>query len=248
VDPRAVTSPTVADKIRDGVTHRWTQQQNRTHGARGALALVGNALRHRFQPLPSLSHQELSRAGAIGREIVNEFLGTTKPGPHEALKEELMPSQRVRDNTMNGRPNFDTVWNDAPFRICLGACGQDHEVSRLTALIRVQHDDRGAPLRAEVERSSGRPDFDDYCLGAISLKLEVPLMPGEPVPELSLWKFDQIVYRWSRAERILDPAFKPPGRQDNERSDILGDASVTAEIALVGAIYRGASSHPGVLK
>ncbi len=234
--------PSTQEAIAGNVAGAWRLRNNAAFGARGALADLSHALKERFRPHPKLQHAQQSHLEAVLQQWKNELM----PGPREHAGTAV-----VQDASPQARSMLDIQYQNLQLEFpglaagkimfCFGNCGQKHVIARLSAWIRVDHDAIGKPFGASVAAPSGVPEFDRYCLESASglAELRLHTTEADPVPEWSMWRFEQVVYRFNRLEQLLDyPAFKLPGKVDHERSDILGTASIDTQVSFVTAQYR----------
>ncbi len=221
------------ERARAHVTEVWREHNSVASGPRGSLVEVGHALREKFRPHPALEHTERSHVEHILLQWANELTPGKRTHPGVAIREELGP--KVRDE-------WDIIARQVGACIAAisGNCGQKHEIARMTAFVRLEHDAQGRPQSARIAEPSGVQEFDRYCLESASgfADLRLKRLPGDPLPEWSIWRFVQIVYRFNRAEQLLDPVFRLPGLRDSARSDLFGATSITTDVAVVAARFR----------
>lgn len=120
-------------------------------------------------------------------------------------------------------------------------CSASHEIGRLEARFRIEHDDAGQAVNCELTSSSGKEEFDTYARDQLLTAMHRPFTadPREAVPKYSEWLLSQVVYDWySTAAMGCPPSGRPPGRPVNpDAADPYG-VTYTTEITLAAARYR----------
>jgi hypothetical protein len=237
-DRKAPAGRSFEEALQRDAMFQTTQKQ----GPRGMLSDMGQAMREAFRADPELTKYQHKELDEVLAQWKNEFVGSSRRETSAAqpLYMWLDHSAKAREALQQShhfRPKDEVIFG----LLCAGDCGQKHETYRLTTLIRIEHGDDGHPLVAIVESPSWLLSFDKLALDTVkaTAEKEWERPEGTPLPRHSWWKFDNILYRYNWAERVLDPFFKPPGKKRKDSGAwLFGQGHVVAEVSFAGAQYQ----------
>jgi hypothetical protein len=191
------------------------------------------ALQHALTQSLSPKAARISHGRASLNQLGALIDATTRPIPSEIIKEEVVPAQRDVNRDV-------AMLQQHVGKVCVGNCGQTHDVGRISAVVHFDHDTLGRVERWRLVLPSGDKAFDAKVLTQAEAMrgLALTSVEADRVPLWSEWKIEEKAYRWSSIERVLDPAFRPPGVRDPNSSDAMGLTTVVAEAVLVAVTYR----------
>ena len=193
-------------------------------GVRGTLVPLKHAIIDRFLPPAALVQKIPGSAEARSHKLRNLNEAHLRPQATAELQRGMSPAA----NALLPGGVFD-------------GCAASHEIGRLEARFRIEHDDNGQAIHCELVSSSGKEEFDAYARDQLLTAMHRPFTadPREAVPKYSEWLLSQVVYDWySTAAVGCPPSGRPPGRPLNpDAADPYG-VTYTTEIALAAARYR----------
>lgn len=209
----------VEARLKAGVEGFMVAQDTKT-GARGTVASLRRAIRERFEPVSAYVQKIPGSAKASAQVAKNRLEVNLRPRSTAVMEQGLVPSQQALQQGMSfGDP-----------------CAQSHEIGRLEARFRVEHDQKGQAQEWSLQLSSGDDAFDGYARDVLRQATTIALKahPDEAIPLYSEWLLSQIVYDWNSS--IFCPATdRPPGLP------VFADkpgVTYTAEVSLLAVRYR----------
>ena len=193
-------------------------------GVRGTLVPLKHAIVAQFTPSAALVQKIPGSSEARSQKLRNLNEAHLRPQSTSEMQRGMSPAAQAI--ALGG--TFD-------------GCAASHEIGRLEARFRVEHDDTGQAMHCELLASSGKEEFDTYARDQLSSAMHRPFTadPREAVPKYSEWLLSQVVYDWySTAAVGCPPMTHPPGRPVNpDAADPYG-VTFTTEITLAAARYR----------
>jgi hypothetical protein len=239
-----------------------TEGMRREHAAKRTpidqrTGQIGRAIANAFTANVGAAKHRIAPNGVVAAEVMGVVEQWQRDMPKgmigsgtAALDGGTQLEERRKEKAYpDGKDHFD-------MNFCVGACNQgSHEQARLSTSIAIDHDERGVPIRWTVDRSSGQPAFDEDALSSVQLALGCmkdsqhhvlfcrPLeQKSGPVPRHTRWVLHGIVWRWSHAERLLDPLFKPTGKRI--ATGLFAGSYLESAVELVELAYWDGASQP----
>lgn len=210
----------VEQRLKQGIEGFIVAQDTKS-GARGTVASLRRALRESFEPVSTFVQKIPGSDKAKAQVAKNQAEAMNRPQSTTAFNNGLVPSQAAMQPTF-GDP-----------------CAQSHEIGRLEARFRVDHDTHGQAEKWSLQLSSGDEAFDGYAKDVLRKVTTIQLKahPDEAIPLYSEWALSQIVYDWN--SNIFCPATeRPPGLPVFADRKQPYSVTYSAEIALVTVRYR----------
>ncbi|MCC6810994.1 MAG: hypothetical protein IT381_26425 [Deltaproteobacteria bacterium] len=224
-EPKPSKEEEIADAnrvIKSSMEGFMVAQDTKT-GARGTTIALRKALREKFTPASTLV-AAIPGSGKASLQILKNMSDAYKrPQSTDGTAHGLVPSQQAMQAGM--------ALSDP--------CAQSHEIGRLEARFRVEHDTSGQAQEWSLQLSSGDDAFDTYARDVIKTATQVELKahPDEAIPLYSVWLLSQVVYDWASTP-TCPPVSRPPGLPvfaDRKQPYAI---TYTSEVALVTVRYR----------